>query len=253
MVAERIQLQSMMNTRDLGSLVNKNGIKVKSRKLIRSGELSRSDMADLKTLYEDYDVRQVIDLRGEDEMWQRPDKMYRDMVHIPLTAMPKPASGVSRDRKFEEEMKELAKTAGPQGARLRMKGFYRLMVSNEFCLQRYNRFIELLLGNREHATLWHCAVGKDRAGIGAVNAELLLDIDRETIIEDYLHTNECYFPSLEPQETVFDYYNFAFREYIDTSFETIDEVFGSVENYIREGLRISEERQEEFQRAFLEE
>ncbi len=253
MVAERIQLQSMMNTRDLGSLVNKDGIRIRSHKLIRSGELSRSSLEDIRTLYHEYDVRQVIDFRGEDEMLERPDKSYRDIVNIPLSAMPQRASGVTRDKKFEDELRELETTSGPQAARVRMKGFYRMMVSNEYSLSQYHRFIELLLANRQHASLWHCAVGKDRAGIGTVNVQLLLDVSREDIIADYMHTNDCYFPNMQPRESVFDYYNFAFREYIDTAFSTIEEVFGDTETYIRQGLKISEEKQMEFKKAFLEE
>ena len=252
MVSERIQLKSMMNTRDLGSLVNKEGRKVRSHRLIRSGELSRSAREDLKILYEEYGVRQIIDFRAEDEMMERADRTYGEMIHIPLCAMPQRASGVTRDKKFEEELKELENTSGPQGARIRMRGFYRVMVSHEFSLGQYHRFIEYLLANKDHASLWHCAVGKDRAGIGAFNVELLLGIDINDIIEDYLYTNECYFPGLQPRESVFDYYNFAFPEYIEESISTIKETFGTMENYIREGLKISEEMQEEFRRAFLE-
>ncbi|MBQ6654946.1 MAG: tyrosine-protein phosphatase [Erysipelotrichaceae bacterium] len=252
MVSERIELQSMMNTRDLGSLINKNGRKVRSHRLIRSGELSRASKEDLKILHDVYGLRQIIDLRGEDEMAERPDRTYGEMAAVPLTAMPSRASGVTRDRKFEEEMRQLANTAGPQGARVRMRNFYRIMVSHEFSLSQYHRFIEYLLANKDHASLWHCAVGKDRAGIGAFNVELLLDIDLDDIIEDYLYTNECYFPGLTPRESVFDYYNFAFLEYIEQSLNTINEVFGTTKNYIREGLKISEEMQEEFQKAFLE-
>ncbi len=252
MVAERIKLESMLNTRDLGSLVNKDGVRIRSRKLIRSGELSRSCLEDIKTLYHSYDLRQVIDLRGADEMVERPDKSYRNIINVPLSAMPQRASGVSRDKKFEDELKELETTSGPQAARVRMRGFYRMMVSSEYCLQQYHRFIDLLLANKDHATLWHCAVGKDRAGIGAMNVELLLGVSRDDIIADYMFTNECYFPGTQPRESVFDYYNFAFREYIDMAFSTIDEVFGDTDTYIREGLKISKEKHDEFRKAFLE-
>ena len=256
MVAERIELKSMMNTRDLGSLVNAEGRKVKSGKLIRSGELARSDREDLKKLYEQYHVRQVIDLRGEDERLERPDRLYRDMINISLTAMPERAAGVSRDRKFEEEMRQLAldgSNGQAQAARIRMRNFYRVMVSHEFSLSQYHRFIEYLLANKDHASLWHCAVGKDRAGMAAFNVELLLGVSIEDIKADYLYTNECYFPGLKPQERVFDYYNFAFAEYLQEALTTIEETFGTMENYIRKGLKISEEMQKEFCRAFLEE
>ena len=46
MHSKKIDLKTMRNTRDLGGIVNKNGLKIKKNRLYRSGELSRISAED---------------------------------------------------------------------------------------------------------------------------------------------------------------------------------------------------------------
>ena len=68
MHSKKIDLKTMRNTRDLGGIVNKNGLKIKKNRLYRSGELSRISAEDANTLYEDYNLRTIVDFRNELEM-----------------------------------------------------------------------------------------------------------------------------------------------------------------------------------------
>lgn len=251
MKAEKIDLQNLSNTRDLGSIINKDGCQIRERMLLRSGELSYASTSDLITLYRDYNLRHVVDFRSTEEMIERPDKRYRDISYLALPVMPERASGIMRDAETELEI-EMSKRAyyDPENARIRMMYFYRTMVSHEYCLKQYQQFIQALL-EREGAILWHCAMGKDRAGIAAMIVEMLLDVDEETIIEDYLYTNRCYYGRRKMTHSFSDYYNYANEEYIKASLDTIKKTFGSTEAFIRNGLKISAEEQKQFQEKYL--
>ncbi len=42
----------------------------------------------------------------------------------------------------------------------------------------------------ERAVLWHCTGGKDRTGLAAMLILSALGVDEETVVKDYLLTNE---------------------------------------------------------------
>ena len=128
----------------------------------------------------------------------------------------------------------------------------------------------------EHpAFLWHCAGGKDRAGFGAAILQEIFGVDRKDIFDDYMLTNtfmqnvaeaeaekhrdeivalygdrtEEIFPSLLK---VISYLIEAWEEYLETTYQCVEEDYGDFAHYLTEGLNFSENDQEELRRIFLE-
>ncbi|MFA6830299.1 MAG: tyrosine-protein phosphatase, partial [Bacilli bacterium] len=71
-----------------------------------------------------------------------------------------------------------------------MEKSYREFVASSFGVSHYRQFFHVLLSLNEGSVLFHCADGKDRAGIAAALILLALGVSKEDVIYDYLKTNE---------------------------------------------------------------
>lgn len=244
----------MPNTRDLGGIINKDGLKIKSHKLIRSGRLYDSSENDLKTLYEDYDVRHIVDFRIYEEVDERPDQIYKDTTYSHLTAMAD-KNGLSQDEQskkaryqFIEDIDNTFRNA-PETAIKHMENFYRDLV-NSFSIKQYSKFL-LDLIDAEHATLWHCSLGKDRAGIATVLILECLNVDKETILEDYLYSTECLFKEDKPINSIQGYFDYAHIEYVKAWYDEVIEMYGDINDLLKL-MGISEKEKQLLKDKYLE-
>ena len=70
-----------------------------------------------------------------------------------------------------------------------LAGLYIPLVSDEFCLIGYRRFLEILKDNKNGAVLYHCSAGKDRVGVGTMLFLSILGVSKEDLFRDYLFSN----------------------------------------------------------------
>ncbi|GAB7258824.1 hypothetical protein DaDZ19_04890 [Dickeya ananatis] len=94
------------------------------------------------------------------------------------------------------------------------------------------------------ALVQHCAVGKDRTGIGSALVLFALGADEQTVMEDYLVTESTLIPfrrqlledlasSLSEKALKrFDFVLSAREEFLVTALHTIREKHGSVDNWL---------------------
>jgi len=255
MLSQVISLKVLKNARDLGGMVNIHGKKVKPCRLIRSASLCEQycDIEDVQKLKDKYHLKKIIDLRNLNEMIESPDIVLDDIKYYQYQVMGYVDFAIQHDKKSEEEKENfMTRYKSPQAAKENMMNSYRQFAINPISLNAYSNFVNKLLENQEGSCLWHCAMGKDRAGIASVIVEALLDIDIETIHQDYLLTNKCFHDDKLPQETCEDYFTYAFDDYFDMFMNTVKETYGSLEDYIRIGLGISDEQKRQFQKMYLE-
>ena len=127
--------------------------------------------------------------------------------------------------------------------------------------------MHLLLEDREKAVLWHCSAGKDRTGTGALFVQALLGVSREDILADYMISNVYLEPEIrqqiadraaqtgsmdETQEKIMRCFIGAHEEYPQMVFRTADELYGSFDDFIRDGLQITDIERETFRKLYLE-
>ena len=127
-------------------------------------------------------------------------------------------------------------------------------------------FARKVLESADKPVLWHCTVGKDRAGFATAIVLEMLGADRETVMADYLATNgfiehdleaiaNFYFGdagSMESRaEDAFRRLFGASREFLEAAFSKAEEMYGSFRGYIRDGLHISDEEIEAWRDAML--
>ena len=263
-MSRRIILQGLNNTRDLGGMPAADGRIIRPGLLIRSGHLYSASPDDIVWL--SGHVALIVDFRTPQEKEEKPDPEIPGVSYLHLPAFESLSAGVSRDEKSNEEA--FAMVAGnPDGALEYMKSTYRGFVENKFTLSRYSRFVHLLLESRDSAVLWHCTAGKDRAGFASVIVEEMLGVDRADIKADYLATNEFLASEIsqlnemvgrqmgglnKKSEKALDWLFGAHEEFLDAALEKADEIYGSFDDFIRDGLDISDMEREKLKMMYLE-
>ena len=253
-----IDIPGMNNTRDLGGMRTKDGRVIRPNMLYRSSKLSELKDPDWFT----QNVGLVVDMRSSREVNEHPDPHIPgvDYLHLPIFEMQ--AAGVTRDKESQKRMT----APDPETALARMASVYARFVNDEFCLCQYRRFIRLLFEPREKAILWHCSAGKDRTGTGALFIQELLGVSREDIMADYLITNEYlkdevrqFVERIAEQNGGMDEdakkgmlaFMGAHEKYPLTVYAETEARYGSFDNFIREGLGVSDAEREELQQRYL--
>ena len=250
-VSKVIRLDSIQNIRDLGGIVNKDGYVIKDNLLIRSSELSHLSRRDMKKLYKQIGVQTVFDFRSEYEAHRAKDKLDKDTKYFLNEIATDDAFGVRRDEDTRRQLQELmarirSGNNDMEASREYMCFFYRNIAYSGFSVAQYGRFLYYIM-THDVPVLWHCSLGKDRCGIGTALVLEALGVDRESIIEDYLYTNEIY--DLDPD--VDNPFEVAHRSYIETYFEEAEKTHGSMTNLF-EKMWISKEIIDKFKERVLQ-
>ena len=131
-----------------------------------------------------------------------------------------------------------------------IKTYHDLVTSDEG-IKAYQNFFKTLI-EEEGAILWHCSQGKDRAGLAAFLLEYALGVPMEECINDYLYTNqamELKIKQLTPivlnqsnnDRTLLPHLKDVFTakiEYLNIAIETINNTYGSLDNFIINILKV---------------
>ncbi len=160
----------------------------------------------------------------------------------------------------EQVMITLAKHKG-------LSAIYEKMLVTDEGKAAYRAFFDTLLqlGDGE-AVLWHCSQGKDRAGMAAVLLLYALGADDDTVKQDYLLTNRAYEELIAETKKKADELGLnedETKEYVGTAaavsedflhlaLNSINNEYGSVQNYLTDGLGLSDEDITALRDKFLE-
>lgn len=250
-----IKRGGLANCRDLGNLVTKTGQKIKSHRLLRSGKLCKLNKKEIEILKE-AGVKTIIDLRIDNERENHPDTKIDGVKyhHVPLICYTLP--GITREKSMYRVMKDESALLKRQFSDKNeyMKKLYEMIVFSPNAQKQLKRVLEIIL-NAKGCVLWHCAGGKDRAGIISMLIEGLLNVSDEDIIKDYLASQQADRLKKNLQKfglTVCAIFSFNYKfkdilfamldakaEYISHVLRQIKEKYGSIENYCIEALKIS--------------
>lgn len=101
--------------------------------------------------------------------------------------------------------------------------------------------------------LFHCTAGKDRTGWAAALLLEIAGVDRATILEDYLLTNtfssatRAKYLALIGEHlgadkvAVYEPTMIVEPEFLQTAYDTVTELYGSVDGYLHDGLGLSDD------------
>lgn len=264
--APEIILECSRNARDLGGIPSADGRRVAGGRLIRSGELSKLSESDERYL-QSISLRCVVDFRTPRECAMKPDRQMPDLEYCHLPVIEEMLPGITRES-IEDPYKafsrpDYAEKLGSNGFAV-MKSLYPLLVKTESAMRNYSRFFRLLEQNESGAVLWHCAMGKDRAGVASAMLLHVLGASMDSIIEDYLltgircadeirrATDACreFTDDEKVLESIF-WLNTTHEEYLAATFDTMKAMCGSVDEYLKQKLGITEQRKQKLRQLYL--
>lgn len=263
-MSTKLEFTTVNNIRDLGGMKTKDGSVIQPGRLIRSGHLAGLSETEQQKLFSL--VSTVVDFRSEVEQEEKPDLILPGVRHVSMPALNRAAEGISREEKTDRKtFRELMFDAA--AAKEQMCRMYRRMAKSEYTAGVFRRFLEILLEQDDgKAVLWHCTVGKDRAGCAAVILETILGIPEEDVTEDYLSTNRYIEPVVEPQkkrikerfgvtddsvDEALNYLLGADISYLVSFRSALEETYGSFDAYVRDGLKLKEAETEALRRKYL--
>lgn len=256
-VAERrIPLEGQPNFRDLGGYETKDGRVVKWGRIYRGGELAELTDADLTAL-DGLDIKLVCDLRSDGEVEIGPDRLPAgaESVHIPIV---------------DDSQDPVAIRAAVLAGDVSMLGAPGELLTEgnaKFVTDFSDQFatlMERVMDPASQPTNLHCTAGKDRAGLGAALVLLTLGVPEQTVMEDFLlsneyraeenaHTLETLSALLDPSELEVMRSLLEVREeYLQAAIDAMEDEYGSVDAYLRKGLGITPKERARFQRLMLE-
>lgn len=262
MVKNFISLPGVSNTRELGGYPVGDTV-IRKGVLIRSGNLVNAKPEAVLVLRDTYHLQTVIDFRSKDKRKNNPDaeipgaksislpvvetmdyaSMLKNPLHLPKLMAKK------KDKKAVWEASYEYGLLGPE--------MYLVFLLRNRGKKAFRDFFQILLLNdpAKGAILWHCDDGKDRAGIATMLFLSALGADRETILCDYLYTNECNAAVIEEVKKEYESFGISgekldamiyasggvFEKYMNHAIDTLNDRYGSIKGYLQTELGLKDE------------
>lgn len=208
-----LNLQGVQNGRDAGGYHTTDGRWVRTGLVYRTGQLNNATPADLAVLSE-HQVRVVDDLRTVYERTIAADR-------LPTGAVANWADVIGQ--------------APPQTLVTTLTGgddLYRAFITAPGADQAFASVLRDII-DTDGAVLFHCTAGKDRTGWTAAVLLTILGVDRDTVTQDYLLSNQ--YRNASPNDPL----NGVSAVWLDAAFDQANRTYGSFDNYVRDGLKLS--------------
>lgn len=210
-----LHLEGASNARDIGGYVTEDGQTVRWGKVIRSNALDKLTPSDLASLSE-RGVESVDDFRTVVERTLSQDR-------IPSGA---------RSNWFDV----VGTNPANLPALVDMPTMYALMVTDPGASRAFHDAL-VNVADTDGAVLYHCSAGKDRTGWMTAVLLTVLGVSRSDVNSDYMLSNQY----LTGPRTGSAFIDGVEQSWLDTSFATVDRVYGNFDNYVRDGLQLSED------------
>ncbi|RKS85857.1 protein tyrosine/serine phosphatase [Orbus hercynius] len=243
-----------INFRDLGGIKTQDGRTIRSGLLFRSGDFSDITKDEIQILHKKLNLQNVLDYRDHAETQKRPDNLWPGVnyLHIPANPLSNEVTAtLTNELRSDNHPKKFLPTEF-------MIQLYQLLPFNNLA---YQKLIELLL--RGESLVQHCAIGKDRTGIGVAITLFILGVDEQTIMTDYILTDKLL---ANYREKLLNQYKdqlgdnaFAERQdiflakpiYLQAAFDAIKQKYQSIDDWLKYEYQLNEQKKRVIQNYYL--
>lgn len=227
-----VPLQGGSNFRDLGGYRTADGRRVRPGTVFRSahlGGLTDADRAALGRL----GVRTIVDLRGVNEAAETPHAIAGVDCRV-VGAHIEPGVGARIRGAIDDG------SADPHLVMRYMTDHYRDYPRR--CAPGFRTLFATLSDGEHRPLVFHCTAGKDRTGFASALLLTLLGVPWETVLDDYLRTNDLWlghigrYPELDidTRAAIIE----ARTPYLEAAFEVVRHDHGSPEAFAEIALGI---------------
>ncbi|MGS2806001.1 tyrosine-protein phosphatase [Nocardia sp. MW-W600-9] len=201
--------------------------------IYRSNALTLND-ADLATV-QGLGIADVIDMRNESEIAQAPDRVPAGASYVNIPILAGDLNQVPGGINTPEQAAELLRTAN--------RMFVTDAAAKQGMAQTLTRIAE-----QPGPVVIHCTAGKDRTGWAVYLLQSLVGVDADTIMSDYLLTNEYSAASIEATiahitatrgpaaAAIYRPFLVVDRSYLESGITQLTSDYGTVDKYLRDGL-----------------
>ena len=242
-----LNFEGIPNFRDLGGYPTADGRQVKWGVLYRAGTFAESSRADLQGL-QHLNIETLIDFRSTAEKASEPnhlsDPIGFEVVEIPTlddgnAAMVEEITGRIETGDFEgfdpntlmlDANRQFASTFTPQ----------------------FRQFIQAILKDNGAPVVWHCSAGKDRTGFASAILLRILGVPQDVVMQDYMASKENALEARRSQLMLLRLFKGdeaadklsvmlgVEEDWLAAAFVQIDATWGSFDNYVYQGLQLSD-------------
>lgn len=253
--SRHIQFSGTKNFRDLGGYPTIDGRTVRWGVLYRSDSLHKLTRKDLQKLAS-LEIARVFDFRSENEVAHEPDRLP-DGVKLMLLPMLDASTKVWHEQR--NDMVKNMKTLNPAE--------FLCTTNSELATKftpEYTLFYHELLESKGSPVLFHCAAGKDRTGFAAATLLRILGVPCNIILQDYLLTNRYLLDAFKWSLLIGAFlkgkkfadgirgFMIADEIYLKAAFDALEVEYGSFENYVHNGLGLTDQDIECLKKYYLE-
>ena len=229
---------------------------------LTDGELAQIDKLGIKL---------VCDLRTAEEIRRGPDRVGpgvadvsadvladdADLIHAMMASSGAQAGNAGQQyAAIHQTAKGSQPAAGGDSHQEIQQRIYRDFVRLASAQRAYQLLFERLADPAALPTVFHCTAGKDRTGWAAAVFLSMLGVPRPTIVRDYQLTNE--YLRGDALESVRQSLSRSMRQRIvadpaalNAAFDEVTKDYGSFDNYLHQGLHLSDTALATIRRNFL--
>lgn len=259
-------LPGLINFRELGGYpvtdLDGNARHTRSGCLFRAGHFHDVDNSAQQALHA-LGIDLVLDLRNAKERAKRPNCFAETHAPQTLPLELDPGSGASWQSLFKRNDGAEKLTLDSAQVETLMSTLNTSLVTDHAAV--YRQMFDTLLAHEPRAAVIHCASGKDRTGIAAALLLAALGASRDTIVADYLLSNQYLDAQHHIARAMADFGNLlsisdttalqALYEvraaYIDAALDAIDKKYGGMGAYLEQAMGLDHQHIARLQARYL--
>lgn len=256
-MASVVPIKNGINFRDLSGIKTIDGRQIRSGLLYRSGAFSLITQQEQSFLANQLNLHYVLDYRDPDEIKRNPDKLWQNTHYINVPANPLSNTITASLTSDLGNAHQTLKKNAPFDFMIKL---YQLLPFNNTA---YQKLSSILLNSQGRPLVQHCAVGKDRTGVGVALTLFALGVSEETVMQDYLLTEQLlsdyrenilsqYQHKMTPDE--FEKRKLIFaakKEYLTAALNAIKTRHGTIDNWLSQEYQLNETNRKRIQDIYL--